>query len=140
MDSRKKYKTNQKEILLRYLASVPGVHFTAGNVCKYLKEQGASIGQSTVYRHLEDLVDEGVLNKYSIDGNSPACFEYVGKESHGEAEVCFHCKCESCGKLLHLHCDELQELRKHVFKDHKFQVDTNRTVFYGLCEQCMRLP
>ena len=137
MNTRTKYKTKQKEIVLGYLASVPGVHITASDVCAYLKEQGSPVGQSTVYRQLESLVDEGVINKYIIDGNSPACFEYVGENSHGEEDVCFHCKCEKCGRLIHLHCDEVKEMQAHLSREHGFKMDPKRTVFYGLCENCI---
>ena len=130
------YKTKQREILLQYLRTIPGVHVTAGDVCRHFKAEGETIGQSTVYRQLERLVDEGVLNKYVIDGTSPACFEYVEEESHEQAEICFHCKCEKCGRLIHLHCEELEEIQNHLQKDHRFTMDPLRTVFYGLCEAC----
>ena len=137
MNSRSKYKTKQREKILAYLKAAPGVHITAGDICEYYKERGTSIGQATVYRQLESLEDEGVINKYIIDGNSPACFEFVGAESHGGVESCFHCKCEKCGKLIHLHCDEVNEMRSHLLEEHRFKIDPMRTVFYGLCEQCM---
>ena len=136
MSERSKYKTKQRDTLLSYLQSVPGVHVTAGDVCDYLKKQGSPVGQSTVYRHLESLVDEGIINKYIIDGNSPACFEYVGPDVHKCTEFCFHCKCEKCGVLIHLHCEELEEMQVHLFKEHGFKMNPIRTVFYGLCEKC----
>lgn len=137
MSSRARYNTKQREMLLGYLETVPGVHITAGDVCEYLKKQGASIGQSTVYRQLESLVDEGIINKYIIDGNSPACFEYVGADSHKDEGTCFHCKCEKCGRLIHLHCDELDGIHAHLYEEHRFKLDPMRTVFYGLCEDCI---
>ncbi|MBR1391812.1 MAG: transcriptional repressor [Lachnospiraceae bacterium] len=136
MSARSTYKTKQREILLDYLETVPGVHITASDVCEYFKKQGSPIGQSTVYRQLERLVDEGIINKYIIDGNSPACFEYVGAEIHSGPETCFHCKCEKCGKLIHLHCEELAGMQEHLRKEHQFTLNAMRTVFYGLCEQC----
>lgn len=136
VNSRSQYKTKQKEILLNYVSSLQGIHFTAGDVCEYMMTQGEAIGKATVYRRLESLVDEGVLNKYTVDGNSPACFEYVGEESHGGEQTCYHCKCETCGKLIHLHCDEMKEIQEHLFKSHHFQMDPKRTVFYGLCDSC----
>ncbi len=138
MNSRSKYKTKQREILIHYLESVPGVHITAGDVADHFRKQGSAIGQSTIYRQLESLVDEGLLNKYIIDGNSPACFEYIGTDCHAEAEPCFHCKCEKCGKLIHLHCDELEEIQEHLYAEHRFRLDPLRTVFYGLCDECMQ--
>jgi len=137
MTTRSKYKTRQKEILLEYLESKQGVHVTAGDVCKYFKSQGASIGKSTVYRQLESLVDEGLINKYVIDGSSPACFEFIRPESHEHNEVCFHCKCEKCGKVVHLHCEELEGFQVHLLEEHRFRMDPVRTVFYGLCDQCI---
>ncbi len=136
MNERSKYKTKQRERLLKYLESVSGNHITAGDVCAYFKSEGENIGQSTVYRQLESLVDDGIINKYIIDGSSPACFEYVGANEHADADVCYHCKCEKCGKLIHLHCDELGELRVHLLDEHRFRMDPVRTVFYGLCENC----
>ena len=129
------YKTKQREALLSYLMSVPGEHVTAGDVCAHFRESGASIGTATVYRHLEKLVDEGIVNKYLIDGSSPACFEYVGGGAHGE-EVCFHCKCERCGTLIHLHCGELAGIGAHLASHHGFTIDPMRTVFYGVCDAC----
>ncbi|MCR5473983.1 MAG: transcriptional repressor [Lachnospiraceae bacterium] len=137
MNSRSKYKTKQREILLGYFETNPGVHVTAGDICEFFRSSGILIGQSTIYRNLESLVDEGIINKYNIDRNSPACFEYVRPDSHEDVETCFHCKCEKCGKLIHLHCDELDEMQAHLMKEHSFRLDPMRTVFYGLCEQCM---
>ena len=137
MNQRSRYKTKQRESLLGYLASVSGAHVTAGDVWGYFRAQGAGIGQSTIYRQLESLVEEGVVKKYIIDGNSPACFEYVAPDSHMEKESCFHCKCQKCGMLIHLHCDELEEIQVHLSQEHHFKMDPLRTVFYGLCEECM---
>ncbi len=137
MHSRSRYKTRQREILLRYFETVPGVHVTAGDVCSYCKSHGAPIGQSTVYRNLESLVDEGIIKKYYVDRNSPACFEYPVPERYEDRGICFHCKCEKCGKLIHLRCDELNGFQSHLIAEHRFHLDPVRTVFYGLCEQCM---
>ena len=136
MEVRSKYRTKQKEILLDYLETVQGVHITASEVCEHFKENGNPIGQATIYRQMENLVDEGVLNKYIIDGNSPACFEYLGADVHREKKSCYHCKCEKCGKLIHLHCDELDAIRQHLYQEHRFEMDIRRSVIYGLCEEC----
>ncbi|MCR5733018.1 MAG: transcriptional repressor [Lachnospiraceae bacterium] len=136
MDPHTKYRTRQREILIEYLSGMPGRHFTAADVCEHFKAEGAPIGQSTVYRRLEALVDEGILNKYILDPNTPACFEYIIPESHTDAGTCFHCKCEKCGKLIHMHCDELEGIASHLHKEHDFTLDPLRTVFYGVCSEC----
>ncbi|MBQ9708601.1 MAG: transcriptional repressor [Firmicutes bacterium] len=137
MTTRSKYRTKQREILIEYFKEAHGGHVTAADVYDYFAKSGSPIGQATVYRQLESLVDEGVVNKYIIDGNSPACFEYVGSESHCENDVCFHCKCEQCGKLIHMHCEDLEGIEEHLYSHHQFKLNPLRTVFYGICEDCL---
>ncbi len=137
MDPRSKYKTKQRKVLLDYFETFPGVHVTAGDICEYFRSCKTPIGQSTVYRNLERMVEEGIIKKYIIDSNSPACFEYVEPGSHMDAETCFHCKCEKCGKLIHLECEEIAAFKSHLTEEHRFRLDPVRTVFYGLCDECM---
>ena len=135
MNLKPKYRTKQREKLLEYMKTAPGKHITARDVCRYFNEQGTPIGQATVYRQLECMVNEGIVNKYIIDVGSPACFEYIGEGSH-EEEHCFHCKCEKCGRVIHLHCDEIAAIQKHLRAHHSFELNSMRTVFYGICEEC----
>ena len=136
MNTKNQYKTRQREELLAYLEAAPGAHITAADVTEHFQRRGRSIGTATVYRQLERMVDEGLLNKYFIDSNSPACFEYIGAGGHLGEGACFHCKCEHCGRLIHLHCGELEGLSTHIGEHHGFQINPLRTVFYGLCEDC----
>ena len=137
MSEKNSYKTRQREELLSFLRTTESEHVTVGEVCGHFQRCGCPIGTATVYRHLERMVDEGLVNKYTIDANSPACFEYVGRDSHA-GETCFHCKCEKCGRLIHLHCEELEEIRSHLLGEHGFRLDPRRTVFYGICEACQQ--
>ena len=85
---------------------------------------------------IQDLVEQGLVAKYMVDGTSSACFEYLGHDEHCHKHVCFHCKCEKCGKVIHLECGEMTHLGEHMLADHGFQWDFTRTVFYGICEEC----
>ena len=132
------YRTKQREALISYLRTVPGRHVTAGDICAHFAASGTPIGTATVYRQLEGLVDEGLVNKYIIDSGSPACFEFVGENVHIDGAACYHCKCEKCGKLIHLRCEELSGLGEHLSLRHGFSVNPMRTVFYGVCADCRR--
>ena len=120
MGTKPNYKTKQREQLLDYMKTVQGKHITVNDVCEYMHRQGSTIGQTTVYRQMERMVDEGIMQKYVIDANSPACFEYVGQEIHADGECCFHCKCEKCGRLIHMHCEELAMIPGHLMEHHQF--------------------
>ena len=82
------------------------------------------------------MVEQGMVAKYNVDGTSSACFEYLGAEEHCHKTSCFHCKCEKCGKLIHLHCEDVVKLEQHLMDSHGFRMDPCRTVFYGICEEC----
>lgn len=137
MTTRAKYSTKQKEILLDFFKQNPGVHLSAGDVIEHLKKQGATIGQATIYRNLESLVSDGIIAKFKIDEDSPACFEYISPDEHvGDEEDCYHCKCSKCGKIIHVSCEDVKALQEHFMKEHGFTIDLKRTVFYGLCSDC----
>ena len=134
--SKTQYKTKQMIELLTFLQSVQGSHVTVNDICSYFETKGIAVGTTTVYRHLAKMVKEGLVAKYVIDGTSSACFEYIGKQNSEADTTCYHCKCEKCGKVIHLECEEMTHLGKHMLDDHGFQWDFTRTVFYGICQQC----
>ncbi len=128
------YRTRAQEELLAYLKATPGVHHTAAELKEHFTGEGTPIGTATIYRQLERFVDEGHIQKYFIGAGESACYAFV--DSTPACSSHFHCKCERCGCLIHLDCDELRDIRTHLLEHHGFAWDTGRTVFYGLCDRC----
>ena len=131
------YKTKQQDLLLSYLRQMQGKHFTAEDVRSHFAKKDITIGIATIYRQLEKLVAEGTIQKYFIDEHSAACFEYSGENCNPE-EPHFHLKCEICGSLIHMECEEVQELAEHLKSEHGFSLNPYRTVLYGICEICQK--
>ena len=138
MANKSQYRTKQMAEILSYLQSMQGSHVTVHDIHAYFKSKNISVGTTTIYRHLDRMVAEGIVAKYVVDEKSSACFEYLGDKSHCHPTVCFHCKCEKCGKLIHLHCKELEAVYLHLLNDHGLQVDAPRSGIYGLCEDCQQ--
>ena len=132
------YKTKQMTELLTFLKSAPSEHVTVQDIADSFHEKGISVGLTTIYRNLEKLVQQGLVAKYVIDGTSSACFSYIGEDILREREPVYHCKCEKCGKVIHLHCEEVHALQQHMQKHHGFLMNGYRTVFYGLCDECVK--
>ncbi len=130
----KTYSTRQKEELLDAIKQLDDSHFTVDELFFRLHQQGCSIGKTTVYRQLENLMQQGIVRKYLIDPNQAACYQYV--ENEKDCQQHFHLKCVRCGRLLHLDCRELCDISDHVQKEHHFRIDHSKTVFYGICDQC----
>ena len=112
-------------------------HVTAGEISLYLQEQGTPVGMATIYRYLDQLVSEGIIRRYVLDGKSGACYQYVGDHPDACREH-FHLKCLACGKLFHVSCSYLNELNQHILEHHDFEVDHTKTVLYGYCSACRK--
>ncbi|MBQ9609018.1 MAG: transcriptional repressor [Lachnospiraceae bacterium] len=139
MAEKAKYKTKQSEEMLNFLRTTNSKHFTAADVCRYFKDNSIPVGTTTVYRRLEQLVSEGKVKKYLIDETSCACFEYIGDSEERDYPNCYHLKCEECGRLIHLECDEITEFERHITKHHGFKINPMRTTFYGICNECLAI-
>ena len=130
------YNTRQSEAILSYIASLGGSHTTAGEITEHFAAGHNPISLTTVYRHLERLVENGTVRKFTTDGSSGACYQHTG--GHNECVNHFHLKCASCGDLLHLECGMMNEISRHVLEEHDFKLDSMRTVFYGKCSECIK--
>ncbi|MBP7185502.1 MAG: transcriptional repressor [Ruminococcus sp.] len=128
------YNTRQKENLLTYLIENKEKHTNVQEISAYLSAKGTPVGVATIYRQLDRLVEQGTVRKYSFDGKTCACFQYIDEEQ--DCHNHFHLKCLSCGKLIHLNCDHLAEISSHIAEHHGFIIDSSQTVFYGMCAEC----
>ena len=137
MESKKRYKTKQYDELVEYISSIPGQHFTVNELYMHFAGKDKAIGVTTLYRHLQRMLDDGIVSKYAVGTNGAACFEYVGDGAPHETVSVYHCKCEGCGKLIHVHCDMIKDIEHHMSDEHGFKIDPFRTVFYGTCEDCL---
>ena len=130
------YNTKQSEAILKYIASLEGAHVTAAQIVGHFEKRAVPIGRTTIYRHLDKLVESGKVRRYTTDGVSGACFQFISDEAGCDSH--FHLKCDNCGELKHLECDLLRELDLHIFSDHAFRINALKTVLYGRCENCQK--
>jgi Fur family ferric uptake transcriptional regulator len=129
------YHTRQGLYILDYMKSLGDNHATAGQIVRHFEDTKELIGQTTVYRHLERLAAEGKIRKYILHNDKSACYQYIDNEV--KCREHFHLKCESCGALIHMDCGFLNEIERHIFDKHKFQINMLKTVFYGICKKCL---
>ncbi|MBQ4304651.1 MAG: transcriptional repressor, partial [Lachnospiraceae bacterium] len=66
MTGRSGYRTRQKEELTEYLMKREGTHLTAAQIHDDFRAMGLNMGMATIYRHLDKLVEEGTVRKYTI--------------------------------------------------------------------------
>ena len=45
-------------------------------------------------------------------------------------------KCIKCGKIVHLDCDFMDELKEHLYRDHGFRLQCSGDMLHGICQDC----
>ena len=106
--------TRQKNLILRCLDGMKGVHLTAEALVDRLKGSGTPVSKATVYRYLAELEEAGRVRRYRGPEGGSAWFEYLDDPTAGEED--YHLLCESCGTVLHFESGPLREAF-HRFAD-----------------------
>lgn len=122
------YNTKQRDEIVDFFNKNRGRCYTAKEL---IKSGEISSGEATVYRTLGRLAKQGLLKKFT-DGEA-ACYRL------NESEECsshFHLKCLRCGRLIHMDCEFMADMKRHIEESHRFYIDVGKTVFYGLCGNC----
>ena len=130
------YNTKHGKAILAYLAMKKDMFVTAAQIAEHLWEEQTAVSRPTVYRQLEKLVSEGKVRKFLFSGTSGSCFQYIDPDEY--ERDCYHLKCEICNEIFDMKCGEVDGVSQHILESHAFQVNGNKTVFYGKCKTCLR--
>lgn len=125
------YHTKQKDKILECIKTYHG-DFTIKDIYLLLDK---NIGLTTIYRTVDQLVNEGRLNKVIGEDNT-FYYQYLeecNRENH------FFLKCNNCGEIIHVDCDCVNNLFLHITKKHKFVANHDKIIIYGLCDNCRSL-
>ncbi len=125
------YHTKQKDKILNII-KIKRNEFTIKEIYQELNKE---VGLTTIYRYIEKLVNDGIVNK-SIGKDNITYYQYLGycdKENH------FYLKCEVCGNLIHVDCDCIKDLSNHILNEHKFKPSQVHFIINGICNKCRRI-
>lgn len=128
------YNTRTRQLILDYLINNCQHAVSASNILEHLEAQGASPNPTTVYRYLDKLAGEQRIMKYVADKGERAVFQYVDEGRHCREHL--HLKCVQCGRIYHLDCHFMDEVRAHLMAEHGFTLQCEGSVLYGLCRHC----
>ena len=122
------YSTGQKERILAFFSDNREKAFTSEEIIGCVP--GAV--QSTVYRLLQRLAEEGLLMK--VPSEHGALYRY------SDPERCphhMHMECTVCGRTCHLDEDISDRIRRAIEEETGFSVLPS-TVFRGICPECRK--
>lgn len=124
------YNTKQKGIILDVIKKQKN-EFSAKDIYNEVKDL---TGLTTIYRFIDKLVSDGILNKTLRNGNT-TYYQYLTKCNRNNH---FYLKCITCGNLTHIDCDCIKELTSHITKHHKFRPNKDHIVITGICNKCYK--
>jgi len=121
--------TQQRQEIWNELCS-SDEHRDAEEIFFTLQKRGLGISRATVYRTIDVLVKNKLIDKLDI-GDGRARFEYNEKYLHHD-----HLVCTRCGKIVEFYNDEIEELQNEIAKQYKFTLLDNRHQLFGICKDC----
>ena len=129
------YKTENKEAVYDFFKKNKDRHFTAEKVSELLEADGIHVPKSTLYRIISSMSSAGMLKRFETKGEDKFVFQFsnFGKECN----LHFHLKCTECGKLIHMECEKMNELKEHIKNEHGFIIG-GEGIIYGICEKCVK--
>ncbi|MEH1898037.1 MAG: Fur family transcriptional regulator [Nostoc sp.] len=101
---------------------------SAQDIYVELRNTNQSMGLATVYRSLEALKLEGIVQVRNL-ANGEALYSLAQQDKH-------HLTCLQCGVSIPIHQCPVHDLEDQLESSHKFKVFYHTLEFFGLCSQC----
>jgi Fur family ferric uptake transcriptional regulator len=95
-----------------------------------LRHQGASVGLTTVYRHLQALADAGEVDVLRTDEGESVYRRCVGEDHH------HHLVCRTCGATVEVTGPAVETWASAIAKEHGFSDVTHTLEVFGTCTAC----
>ena len=119
--------TRSQERILNLLKKIKqGI--SAQDIYVELRNGNQSMGLATVYRSLEALKLEGLVQVRTL-ANGEALYSLVQQDKH-------HLTCLQCGVSIPINQCPVHELENQLQVSHQFKVFYHTLEFFGLCNQC----
>ena len=123
--------TKHRNSLLEVL-EIENQPLTAEDIFLKLKEKGISINLSSVYRILDTLVDNNLINKYVL-GDTNKTFYEINTLKHKH-----HLVCTSCKKIFPLENCPLSKYESELEDNLDFEITGHKLEIYGICKECRK--
>jgi Fur family transcriptional regulator, ferric uptake regulator len=123
----KTQRTRSQERVLTLLKKLERA-ISAQDIYVELREGTQSMGLATVYRSLETLKLEGVVQVRTL-ANGESLYSTVQEDRH-------HLTCLQCGDSIPIDQCPVHELENQLHQSHQFKIFYHTLEFFGLCNQC----
>ena len=123
----KTQRTRSQEKILKLLINLNRA-ISAQDLYLELRKRKKEMGLATVYRSLEALKLEGVVNVRTL-ATGESLYSYVTRDNH-------HLTCVNCGESIPFNECPVHDLENRLEKSHEFKIYYHILEFFGLCQKC----
>jgi Fur family transcriptional regulator, ferric uptake regulator len=106
---------------------------SAQDIHALLRERGAKVGLSTVYRNLQAMADRGELDAVRRSDGEVIYRKCVTDDHH------HHVVCRRCGYSVEIENEDLERWTQRAARRHRFSDVTHDLEIFGLCERCSKV-
>ena len=124
-----KRSTRQRAEILDALRSAPAFR-TAQELHADLVQSGSTVGLTTVYRNLQAMADENVVDVV-LGPRGESMFRKCATDTHHH-----HLVCTSCRRSVEVDSSELEEWAHATAAEHGFTILDHVAELFGLCRTC----
>jgi Fur family transcriptional regulator, ferric uptake regulator len=97
-----------------------------------LRAAGEAVGLTTVYRHLQSLADDGVLDTLRTRSGE-LLYRCCRSEEHHH-----HLVCESCGRTVEIEAGDMEGWVERAAATHGYASTSHTLEIFGLCAACQK--
>jgi Fur family transcriptional regulator, ferric uptake regulator len=123
----KAQRTRSQERILNVLKSLNRA-ISAQDLYIELRHREMSMGLATVYRALEALKLEGMVQVRTL-ANGEALYSLIQEDRH-------HLTCLQCGSSIAIDECPVHDLEQELNQTHQFKIYYHMLEFFGVCEDC----
>ena len=128
------YKTRYRDWIMKYFEEHSEQKVSAGDLHRQMTAEGMTINLTTIYRNLDRLERENILQGHKVGGEDEKFYQYLRPKM--ECARHLHLLCSRCGKIIHLNCGFMEEISAHLMEEHGFSLDCGQSILVGLCREC----
>jgi Fur family ferric uptake transcriptional regulator len=123
----KAQRTRSQERILNLLKTLNRA-VSAQDIYVELRNRSQSMGLATVYRSLEALKLDGVVQVRTL-ASGESLYSSVQQDKH-------HLTCLQCGDSIPINQCPVHELESQLQQSHSFKIFYHTLEFFGLCDRC----
>lgn len=116
------------------IAQLDGFRSTQ-DIYTQMRAGGDHVGLSTIYRHLQRLAEQGVVDAIHT-ASGETLYRYCRRDAADDECHHHHLVCSKCGHTEPIEGKEIQEWVHHMARRHGYTQTQHTVEIFGLCKSC----